>query len=224
MAARPGTIARTRGALRSADFRKLLAIRLVGQVGDGFFQAALVASVVFSPDEGSTTVGLFKAGLIVALPFTVLGPFVGVFIDRWPRRRILAIAPVLKALLVGFALFDPVHRAVPFYVGTLALLSVNRFYLATAVAVTPRVVPTEDLLMANSLATVGGTLALLIGVFAGGRSPTGSTARCRSSSWRAPPGSRWRWWPRASAATSLRWSFAGARRSSGASCAASSPR
>jgi MFS family permease len=169
MDSRPGTIARTRGALRSADFRKLLAIRLIGQAGDGFFQAALVASVVFSPDEGSTTVGLFKAGLIVALPFTVLGPFVGVFIDRWPRRRILAIAPVLKALLVGFALFDPVRQAIPFYAGTLAVLSVNRFYLATAVAVTPRVVPTEDLLMANSLATVGGTLALLIGVFAGGK-------------------------------------------------------
>ncbi len=128
-----------------------------------------MASVVFSPDEGSTTVGLFKAGLIVALPFTVLGPFVGVFIDRWRRRRILAIAPILKAALVGFALFDPSRHAVPFYLGTLALLSVNRFYLATAVAVTPRVVPTEDLLMANSLATVGGTLALLVGVFAGGK-------------------------------------------------------
>jgi MFS family permease len=169
MASRPGTLARTRGALRSADFRKLLAIRLVGQAGDGFFQAALVTSVVFSPDEGSTTVGLFKAFFIVALPFTVLGPFVGVFIDRWRRRRILAIAPLLKALLVGFALFDPVRQAVPFYVGTLALLSVNRFYLSTAVAVTPRVVPTEDLLMANSLATVGGTLALLVGVFSGGK-------------------------------------------------------
>jgi MFS family permease len=48
------------------------------------------------------------------------------------------------------------------------VLSVNRFYLATAQAVVPRMVPTEDLLMANSMATVGGTIALLTGVFVGG--------------------------------------------------------
>jgi predicted MFS family arabinose efflux permease len=46
---------------------------------------------------------------------------------------------------------------------------VNRFFLATAAAVVPRLVPHEDLLVANSLATVGGTVALLTGVFVGGR-------------------------------------------------------
>jgi predicted MFS family arabinose efflux permease len=35
--------------------------------------------------------------------------------------------------------------------------------------VVPRLVPTEDLLMANSLATVGGTVALLAGVYLGGQ-------------------------------------------------------
>ena len=55
-----------------------------------------------------------------------------------------------------------------FFAGALWVLSVNRFYLATAVAVVPRLVPTEDLLMANSMATVGGTVALLLGVFVGG--------------------------------------------------------
>jgi predicted MFS family arabinose efflux permease len=49
------------------------------------------------------------------------------------------------------------------------VLSVNRFFLATAAAVVPRLVPHEDLLVANSLATVGGTVALLTGVFVGGR-------------------------------------------------------
>ena len=58
-----GTIARVRGALRSDDFRRLFAIRLAGQAGDGCFQAALVASVVFAPTEHSTTVGLFKAAV-----------------------------------------------------------------------------------------------------------------------------------------------------------------
>jgi hypothetical protein len=47
------------------------------------------------------------------------------------------------------------------------VLSVN-LLLATAQAVVPRLVPHEDLLMANSMATVGGTVALLLGVFVGG--------------------------------------------------------
>jgi MFS family permease len=163
-----GTTGRAREALRSADFRRLFAIRLVSQSADGLFQAALIASVVFSPEKQSTTVGFAIATLVVSLPFSVLGPFTGVFIDRWSRRRILIVAPLLRAALVWLAMFDPEAAALPFYLGALWVLSVNRFYLATAVTVVPRLVPTEDLLIANSISIVGGTVALLAGVFAGG--------------------------------------------------------
>ena len=167
--AEKGTLERTRGALRSLDFRRLFLIRIASQFADGLFQVALIASVVFSPEKHSTTVGLFEASLVIALPYSVLGPFTGVFIDRWPRRRILTVAPWVKVALVWLVLFDPVRAPVAFFAGALLVLSVNRFYLATAQAVVPRLVPAEDLLMANSLATVGGTVALLAGVFVGGK-------------------------------------------------------
>jgi MFS family permease len=163
-----GSAARAREALRSHDFRRLFAIRLVSQSADGLFQAALVASVVFSPERANTAMGFAIATLIVSLPFSIVGPFTGVFIDRWSRRRILVVAPWLRAALVWLVLFHPQAAAVPFYAGALWVLSLNRFYLATAVAVVPRLVPTEDLLMANSMATVGGTVALLAGLFVGG--------------------------------------------------------
>jgi predicted MFS family arabinose efflux permease len=166
----PGTLERIRGALSSPDFRKLFAIRLVSQSSDGLFQAALVASVVFlSPEQQDTATGFLKATLVIALPYSILGPFVGVFIDRWQRRRILLFAPWVKAAVVGLVLFDPIDQAVPFFAGALVIMSVNRFFLSTAAAVVPRLVPYEDLLVANSLATVGGTVALLVGVFVGGR-------------------------------------------------------
>ncbi len=163
-----GTLDRARGALASRDFRRLFAIRLVSQSADGLFQAALVASVVFDPDRQSTIAGFAIATTVVSLPFSVLGPFTGVFIDRWSRRRILVVAPWLRAAPALLALLDPTDRALAFYVGVLWVLSVNRFYLATAVAVVPRLVPTEDLLIANSMSIVGGTVALLTGVFVGG--------------------------------------------------------
>jgi MFS family permease len=159
---------RAREALRSDDFRRLFAIRLITQSGDGLFQAALVSSIVFNPEEQNTILGFAIATLVVSLPFSILGPFTGVFIDRWSRRKILVVAPWLRAAAVWLVLFDPKAAPVLFFGGALWVLSVNRFYLATAVAVVPRLVPTEDLLMANSMATVGGTVALLLGVFVGG--------------------------------------------------------
>lgn len=159
---------RAREALRSHDFRRLFAIRLISQSGDGVFQAALVSSIVFNPEQHNTILGFAVATLVVSLPFSILGPFTGVFIDRWSRRRILVVAPWLRVAAVWMVLFDPGSAAVLFFAGALWTLSVNRFYLATAVAVVPRLVPTEDLLMANSMATVGGTVALLTGVFVGG--------------------------------------------------------
>jgi MFS family permease len=159
---------RAREALRSDDFRRLFAIRLISQSGDGLFQAALVSSIVFNPEEQNTILGFAIATLVVSLPFSILGPFTGVFIDRWSRRKILVIAPWLRAAAVWLVLFEPQTAPVLFFGGALWVLSVNRFYLATAQAVVPRMVPTEDLLMANSMATVGGTVALLTGVFVGG--------------------------------------------------------
>jgi MFS family permease len=157
-----------RDALRHADFRLLFAIRLISQAADGFIQAALVASLAFSPEKQTTAAGFAKASAIVAVPYCVLGPFAGVFIDRWSRRRILLIAPLLRAAPVALVLLSPTHQAIGFYAGALWVTSVNRFFLATAQAVVPRLVPTEDLLAANSVATMGGTVALLIGAFTGG--------------------------------------------------------
>lgn len=162
------TVERAREALTGPDFRRLFGIRLLSQSADGLFQAALVASVVFDPEGQSTIAGFAIATALVTLPFSILGPFTGVFIDRWSRRRILVVAPVLRAAPALVALLDPSRHALAFYLGVIWVLSVNRFYLATAVAVVPRLVPTEDLLVANSLSIVGGTVALLAGVFVGG--------------------------------------------------------
>jgi MFS family permease len=159
---------RAREALRSDDFRRLFTIRLITQSGDGLFQAVLISSIVFNPEEQNTILGFALATLVVSLPFSILGPFTGVFIDRWSRRRILVVAPPLRVAVMWLVLFGPKAAPVLFFGGALWVLSVNRFYLATAVAVVPRLVPTEDLLMANSMATVGGTVALLLGVFVGG--------------------------------------------------------
>ena len=60
-----------------------MAIRLISQTADGLLQAALVASLVFSPEKQHTAAGFAAASTILFLPFSLIGPFTGVFIDRW---------------------------------------------------------------------------------------------------------------------------------------------
>jgi len=157
-------VARARAALRSPDFARLLRARLLSQFADGVFQAFLIDRLVFlSPDQQSTAAGVAKALAILVIPFSVIGPFAGVLIDRWSRRRILLLTPLVRA---GCALaLIPLHGdGWPLYALTLVVVSLNRFYLSTAGAVMPRVVPQEDLLVANSLASAAGTVFTFAGL------------------------------------------------------------
>ena len=162
-----GTVQRVRDVLSRRDFRYLLGLRLTTQLGDGLFQAVLVGSVVFSPTKQSTTVGFAKALAILVVPYSSIGPFAGVFIDRWSRRAILIATPLARAV-VAFLVIAGVHRPIPFYAGALVVLSANRFLLTTASSIIPRLVPSQDLLMGNSLSTVSGTFTRFIGIVIGG--------------------------------------------------------
>src|SRR5438874_1088808 len=74
------TLARAREVLRARDLRFLLGARLASQFGDGLFQAVLVASVVFTPEKQSTTVGFAKAVAILAVGFRAV---VGITVAIW---------------------------------------------------------------------------------------------------------------------------------------------
>jgi MFS family permease len=159
-----------RTLLRFRGFRQLFSVRLLSQFADGVFQVALVSSVLFSP-ERAPNAGAIAAGFAtVLLPFSVLGPFVGVFLDRWSRRVTLMVSNLVRfALLVLVALLvsrDSV--GLPFFILVLAAFSVNRFLLAGLSASLPHVVDRELLVTANSVVPTCGSIAYLVGLGAGG--------------------------------------------------------
>ncbi|MEX2458218.1 MAG: MFS transporter [Actinomycetota bacterium] len=161
------SIARARRALSSRDFRLLLASRLVSQLGDGLFQAVLVTVLVFlAPEEQDTAAGLAKATFILVVPFSLVGPLAGVLIDRWSRRRILTFTPLVRAA-AALAIIPLAGESWVLYGFALVVTSLNRFFLATASASLPRVVAEENLLVANSMAAVGGTTITLGGFLLG---------------------------------------------------------
>ena len=72
-----------RTVLAERDFRRLFATRLISQTGDGVFTAGLAAYVFFSAQIFPNPLAAAEAFAVLYLPYSLVGPFAGVFIDRW---------------------------------------------------------------------------------------------------------------------------------------------
>ncbi|MEU6143313.1 MFS transporter [Streptomyces sp. NPDC047081] len=151
--------------LRFRNFRRLLAVRLLSQGADGVYQVALAAYVVFSPEKQTSAAAIASAMAVLLLPYSLVGPFAGVLLDRWRRRQVFLYGNLLRALM-ACATAVLILAQVPdwlFYVSALCVTAVNRFVLAGLSAALPRVVDAERLVMANSLSPTAGTLAATAG-------------------------------------------------------------
>ena len=87
--------------LRFRDFRQLLAVRLLSQGADGVYQVALATYVVFSPEKQTSAAAIASAMAVLLLPYSLVGPFAGVLLDRWRRRQVLLYGNILRALLAS---------------------------------------------------------------------------------------------------------------------------
>ena len=148
------------------DFRRLLRVRLVGQFGDGLFQAALFSAVFFNPERATSAGQAAGAFAVLLLPYSLVGPFAGVFLDRWRRQRVLLQSNLGRAGLVTvFAVLLAVLGATALPVQALALvvISLNRFVLSGLSAALPHVVDGRRLVVANSLSGTLGGGAFIVG-------------------------------------------------------------
>jgi MFS family permease len=78
-----------RVVLAGRDFRRLFATRLVSQAGDGIVTAGVGTYVFFNATTFPSPAAGAAAFAVLYLPYSLIGPFAGVFIDRWSRRQIL---------------------------------------------------------------------------------------------------------------------------------------
>jgi MFS family permease len=155
-----------RELLRNPGFRRLFATRLLSQFADGIFQASLASAVFFSPERQTDAAAVAAGFSVLLLPYSLIGPFAGVLLDRWSRARVLVRANLVRAALIVLTAGVLVWLGaggLPFYLVALAVISVNRFFLATLSAGLPRVVETDRLVPANALSVTSGTVATLIG-------------------------------------------------------------
>jgi MFS family permease len=154
-----------RHLLVRGDFRRLLLTRLASQFGDGVFQAALAGTVLFNPQQAADPLDVAVGFAVLLLPYSLVGPFAGVWLDRWSRRQVLLVANVLRALLVtGVAALVLGGVSGPaLYVAGLMVFSVNRFVLSALSAGLPHTTDEPSLVSANALSTTSGAVAAVLG-------------------------------------------------------------
>ena len=170
-----------RGVLAGRDFRRLFATRLVSQAGDGIVTAGVGTYVFFNATTFPSPAAGAAAFAVLYLPYSLIGPFAGVLIDRWSRRQILVWSALARSVFVALtaAAMALGNRGALLYVAVLLVLGVNRFFLSSLSVALPHVVAEDQLVVANSVSpTIGGISATIGGVVALGLNvATGNTER-----------------------------------------------
>ncbi len=160
-------------------FRRLLSTRLISQTGDGIFTAGLGTYVFFNAATFPNPAKGAAAFAVLYAPYSLIGPFAGVFIDRWSRRQILVYSALLRSVFVALTagLMASGNLGPLLYIAVLLVLGVNRFFLSALSAALPHVVAGDKLVMGNSVSpTAGGTLAAVGGLVGlGVNAATGDT-------------------------------------------------
>jgi MFS family permease len=164
------------------DFSVLVGMQYLAQMGQGVVQGAIGKSIAFGGEKGfdvSTVPSadyLLKVVLALYVPYTLISPFIGVFIDRFERRKVVEWTNVVVAavvVVVAVVAMIPLGKAttegdvgatVALVIGLLAAQACVRVALAVKSAAMPDVLSGKDLLQGNGLSQAGGALFQVVGI------------------------------------------------------------
>ena len=165
----------------NADFAALMGVQFLVMAADGLVRGSIAKSIAFGGQEGFdiTTVPsadyLLKVVLALYVPYTFLSPFIGVVIDRFERRRVLAVSSIVTAgatAVLAAAIMIPlgddtsegkVAATAGLVLAMLVMQACVRIMLAVKSAALPGVLHGKDLLNGNGLSQAGGALFQVLG-------------------------------------------------------------
>jgi MFS transporter, DHA3 family, macrolide efflux protein len=157
-----------RRVLSNRPFALLWAGQLVSQSGDFIFDVAAIWLVL------QLTGNLFNVGLafaMVLLPPIVIGPFAGVYIDKFNRRDVMLASNIFQAIVSGLIafLYSIGLLSFPALLAFLFVLNAGAQFVRPAVtAIIPGVTRKEDLAAANGLFSMTSSVNQIAGYGIGG--------------------------------------------------------
>ncbi len=148
-------------------FSHLLELTAAGGVGDAFVAIALAGSLFFSTSVGEARSRAAVALLVTIAPYAILAPLIGPLLDkvRQGNKFILMGTLLARGLLCwgmsGAVEYNNVLMLLPAAFGVLVL---QKAYVVTRAAVTPRLLPSEiTLVTANARSNLASLIATSTG-------------------------------------------------------------
>lgn len=157
------------------NFALLWSGQAISILGDFIFNTTLVVwiAVVLAKGYAWTPVTVSGIFLAATLPTILIGPLVGVFVDRWKKRRTMLFVNILQALFVAFLLLQvsiagSIHLSLPWqltmiYLVVFLLNSCQQFFGPSMLALINDIVEEQDQPRAMGLGQLSASIATLIG-------------------------------------------------------------
>lgn len=161
--------------LVNRNFALLWSGQAISQIGDWVFDTTLVLWIGVVLGRGQSWAPLAVSGVLAAasLPFFLVGPLAGVFVDRWDKRRTMLAMDGARAALVALLAILTLLRLPLGWMLTATYLTVflaslcSQFFRPSLVALIGEIVEEPQRVRASSLSETTTTLAFIIGpVFA----------------------------------------------------------
>jgi MFS family permease len=153
---------------RNRGFIRFWLAQLISQFGDRINQMALVGLVAVK--HPGSPVELAKLLTFTIIPVFIVGPIAGVYVDRWDRRTTLCVCDFIRGaivLCIALILMD-IQSMLPVYAAVFLIFCLSRFYVPAKMSFIPDIVHEGDLHVANSLVSVTGMIAFVLGALFGG--------------------------------------------------------
>lgn len=159
----PHSLLRILSPLRNRNYSLLFGGQLISNVGDAFYWVAL-PWFMLSSGGGAQALGIVLAAYGVPRIGTIL--LGGSLADRWRPRKVMLLADVMRAFLVGVLALLAIkpHPSLWLLCIVLALLgSFAGLFLPAAWSITPDVLSDDDLQAGNALSTSSLQIATFVG-------------------------------------------------------------
>jgi MFS family permease len=150
--------------LRLREYRLLFSGQCVSNLGDWLDFIALTVLIAYVWEMGPSA--LAALSIAIAIPWIFVAPFAGVWVDRWPKKRVMVGTDLLRAALVAGLIVAP---SLPVLLILVFLkTSVATFFAPADVATIRIIVPESQLHQANALSQLVTQSTKIIGPALGG--------------------------------------------------------
>jgi len=149
------------------NFRNLLAGQFISELGNWFNFIAGLGVVRLVSDASPTAAGIFFVARL--LPFALMSPIAGTFVDRFSRRKVMIATDLIRAVVaLSFLLVHDADQLWIAYLATVVLHTTGAFFDGAKNAAAPNLTGKEGLLAGTALLFSTRFLLMAVGSALGG--------------------------------------------------------